>query len=136
MTVKERYDGIQTAFFNANRYACLFLSLLSIAEDVTGNPSDFIGMYKLCLKKHWIDKEFACLDQCAILKYLTGKTWKREVLTFLPLPVPDNMYTVEKWYNPRTKFTHFKRRFVDTITGSITVSEGKIKKYYCYTMED
>jgi hypothetical protein len=136
MTVKERYAGIQSVFYNANKYSCLFLCLLSIAEEASWQAVDLIGVYRHCIKKHWIDDDFTCLNQTAILEYITGKHWRREVRKSLPDPVPDEMYTVEKWYNPRTGFTHFKRRGFDTLYSSNTVKEGKLKEYYCYIMED
>ena len=68
--------------------------------------------------------------QCAYLRDLTGKNWRREVLKELPNPAPDAMYTVEKW--KRDERTHFRRRFMDTLTNSQTVALGKLVEYYCY----
>lgn len=136
MTTKQRYEGIQTAFLNANKYACLFLSLLSIAEEYSSTQLDFIEAYRRCRSKGLIDDDFYCKDQEAILYDLTGTRWKKQIMKKLPEIVPDLMYTVEKWYNPRTDFTHFKRRGFDTLIGSITVKEGSIKEYYTYTAEE
>lgn len=136
MVTKLRYQGIQTVFSNANKYACLFLCLCSIAEEVNNDPIDFIGAYWACLNRGFIDKDFYCANQEAILEYLTGRKWKKEIRADLPSPVPSNMYTVEKWYNRRTRLTHFKRRGFDTLEKSYTVREGKIDSYYCYIMED
>lgn len=134
--VKKRYEGIQTVMKNAGDYACLFLSLLSIAEEYTGLPVDFIVAYRKCIELGLIENDFFCNDQEKILETFTGKKWKRAVVKELPSPVPENMYTVEKWFNERTGFTHFKRRGWDTLEISVTVKEGYIKEYYCYSVED
>lgn len=135
MNVQERYNGIQTAMKNAGESACLFLSLLSIAEEYTGLPVDFIVAYRKCIDLGLIRDDFYCNDQQKILYELTGAKWKKTVLKKLPDSVPENMYTVEKWFNERTGFTHFKRRGWDTLKSSVTVKEGYIKEYYCYEVE-
>lgn len=135
MNTKERYNGIQTVFEKAGESACLFLSLISLAEDYTGLPVDFIVAYRKCIELGLIREDFYCNDQEKILYEFTGKKWKKTVLKKLPDPVPENMYTVEKWHNRRTGFTHFKRRGWDTLKSSVTTREGKISEYYCYTVE-
>lgn len=136
MNVKERYNGIQTVFGKAGESACLFLSLLSIAEEYTGLPVDFIVAYRKCIELGLIRDDFYCNDQEKILYELTGTKWKKTVLKELPVPVPENVYTVQKWFNERTDFTHFKRRGFDTLESSITTREGKIVEYYCYSVGD
>ena len=136
MNAKERYNGIQTVFEKAGESACLFLSLLSIAEENTGLPVDFIFAYRKCIELGLIEKDFFCNDQEKILYEFTGKKWKKTVVKKTPDPVPENMYTVEKWFNERTGFTHFKRRSFDTLESSVTVKEGSILEYYCYTVEE
>lgn len=135
MNAKERYNGIQTVMEKAGDYACLFLSLLSIAEEYTGLPVDFIVAYRKCIDLGLIEKDFFCNDQEKILYEFTGKKWKKTVVKELD-PLPENMFTVEKWHNPRTGFTHFRRRSFDTLESSVTVKEGYIKEYYCYSVED
>lgn len=136
MNVQERYNGIQTVMEKAGESACLFLSLLSIAEEYTGLPVDFIVAYRKCLELGLIEKDFFCNNQEKILYEFTGEKWNKTIVKELPDPVPENMFTIEKWYNPRTDFTHFKRRGWDTLESSVTVKEGYIKEYYCYTVED
>lgn len=132
MEVGRRYKSIQTVFNKAGAEGCLFLSLLSIAEQYLNTTIDFIDAYYKCLYAGWILEDFYCIDQEQILKLFTNKYWTKTVCTTLPDPVPDNMYTIEKWYNPRTGLTHFKRRAFDTLKSSITVKEGSIIEYYCY----
>ncbi len=135
-TKYSRYSGIQTVFKKAGDSGCLFLSLLSIAEEYTRLPIDFIMAYNKCLDFGLIDTDFYCKDQEKILNIFTGKVWKKTVVKELPNPVPLEMYTVAKWYNDRTDFTHFRRRGFDTLTNSVTVKEGKIIEYYCYTVQE
>ena len=135
MTTKDRYTGIQSVFATAHDEACLFLCILSIAEEYTGKEIDFIYAYRTALKNELIDKTFSCLDQEKLLAMLTSRKWHKTVVKTLPGTVPVNMYTVEKWYNDRTKFIHFKRRGFDTLYNSVTVKEGSILEYYCYTVE-
>lgn len=133
--VKNRYDGIQTVMKNAGESACLFLSLLSIAEECTGLPVDFIVAYRRCIELGLIEKDFFCNDQEKILYEFTGEKWNKTIVKELPSPVPKNMYTVEKWFNEKTGFTHFKRRGFDTLESSVTVKEGSIVEYYCYEVQ-
>ena len=133
MGSKQRYSGLQTLFGVAHDTSCLFLCMLSIAEEQTGHDIDFITAYNVCLKMGAIDEQFYCTNQELILKILTGKEWTKQIIHKLPDKIPDKMYTVEKWYNPRTNFTHFKRRAFDTLKASVTVKEGKLVEYYTYT---
>ena len=133
MGSKQRYSGLQTLFGAAYSTSCLFLCMLSIAEEQTGHDIDFITAYQSCLKAKAIDEQFYCVNQELILELLTGKKWTKKIMPKLPDKVPDKMYTVEKWYNPRTNFTHFKRRAFDTLKASVTVREGMLVEYYTYT---
>lgn len=85
------------------------------------------------MSKGWLRTDYTCEDSLAILESATGKKFLRKIVDKLPAVVKDNEFTVEKWYNPRTKYIHFKRRFVDTLKSSITVKEGSIKEYYIYS---
>lgn len=132
MTTKQRYEKIQSVLAIAGQSACLFLCILSIAEDYKGGDLDLIWSIFVAKREGCLQDDFYVSDQEKLLLLLTGRTWKRSVVTKLPDRIPDNMYTVEKWYNPRTGYTHFKRRGYDTLASSVTVKEGKLKEYYCY----
>lgn len=129
--VVRRYAGVQTFLTEG----CLFLSLCSIAEQVANMHVDILSAIQYAKAEGWIDKNNDMTEdsQCALLEFLTGKRWHREEFTTLPNPVPDEMYTVEKWRNDA--FTHFRRRFVDTLTKSVTVARGKLSGYYGYIYE-
>lgn len=131
--VIRRYAGVQTFLTEG----CLFLSLCSIAEQVANMHIDILSALQYAKSEGWIDQNNDMTEdsQCALLGFLTGKKWHREEFTTLPNPVPDEMYTVEKWLNPNNGFTHFRRRFVDTITKSVTVARGKLSGYYGYVYE-
>lgn len=129
--VVRRYAGVQTFLTEG----CLFLSLCSIAEQVANMHVDILSTIQYAKAEGWIDKnnDMTEASQCALLGFLTGKQWHREEFTELPNPVPDEMFTVEKWC--RDKVTHFRRRFVDTLTHSMTVAMGKLSGYYGYVYE-
>lgn len=128
-----RYKGVQTFLTEG----CLFLSLLSIAEESRSKPFDCLDIIEYSRKMGYIDEknEMSEDGQVSLLRDLTGKRWKRRIMKELPRSVPDEMFIVEKWLNPRTGFTHFRRRFVDTLTNSITVKEGALVAYYGYIYE-
>ena len=141
MTVKERYEGLQTLFSAAYESSCHFLTLCSIADEYRtdhGLPYiDLIWAIRTCRSRGLIDDEFCVKDDgCGILKLLTdGKKWSRKDVEVLG-KVGDNDYTEAEWFNPRTNFTHFRRRYVDTLRDSITVREGYIKKYRVYSVKE
>lgn len=132
-SIERRYKGVQTFLIEG----CLFLSLTSIAEQVANMHIDLLSALQYAKAEGWIDKNNNMTEdtQCYYLEYLTSKKWHREVKKELPRSVPEEMYTVEKWLSPHTGKTHFRRRFVDTITDSITVKEGVLVAYYCYSYE-
>lgn len=133
--VRDRYEGIQTVLRKCGESGCLFLSILSIAEEVAGVSFDLINTIHICLQKKWITNDFECLDSLAILNYLTGKTWIRREVTRLTRDVAYNEYTVANYFNPRTGIIHRRRRSYDTLKASVTVREGYIKSYYVYSWE-
>lgn len=131
--VRDRYEGIQTLLKNCGDSGCLFLSVLSIAEEVADVSFDLINTIHICLQKKWITDGFECLDSLAILNYLTGKIWSRREVTCLTGDVAYNEYTVANYFNPRTGIIHRRRRGYDTIKNSVTVREGSILTYYVYS---
>lgn len=131
--IKSRYSGVQTRLKNISDYGCLFLALCTIIEEVTGKEADIIGIIQLSRQKGWLSADYTVEDSIAILNEYTGKSFKREIFETLPDTIRDNEFTIEKWFNPRTGYTHFKRRFVDTLLSSVTVKEGRIKEYYIYS---
>lgn len=128
-----RYAGFQTYLKVVASDGCLLLSLLSIIEDVNKKVIDFQSFVQTVIKYKWFDaNDGTVLDSLSILNHYTHKKWGREIVSKLPSKIGKKEYTIEKWYNPRTKFTHFKRRYVDTLIDSVTVKEGSIIEYYIY----
>lgn len=132
MGAKERYSGLQTLLEDCGKYGCLFLCLLSIAEEMTGKRYDIITTIHLCMTKGWLSKDFFVNDNLSILEELTGVKWSRRTVSSLPT-IGERDYTVVKYYNEKTKYTHFKRRGYDTLVYSKTVAEGRIEGYYIYS---
>ena len=121
-----RYEDAQRVLWNM-KYACFFLSLLSIAEEVTGKKIDLLDAARHCQQKGWIDGEFTVLHDCRILSWLTGRKAAKEV--------KGSQYTVEKWLAKDGKSNHFRRRYFDVYNGSVTVRDGTRTCYYVYTIE-
>lgn len=135
-TTKERYTSMQTKLQNCGSDGCLFLSLLSIAEEMTGEEIDLFNSILDATKKGYISEDFTVNDSPSLLKMLTGVSWTRKIVTSLDgITIRDQDYTVCKWYNSRTGYYHFRRRGYDTLANSVTVAEGSIVEYYIYTHE-
>lgn len=132
MTVEERYKGIQDDMLQLHKGGCLFLCILSIAEQVRGSYVDLIECIRVFQAKGWLAKDFTCNDSLAMLHALTGYNWSRTKLKTLG-KVKDNEYTIAHYKNDRTGYEHFTRRSHDTLYNSVTVKEGKIIEYYIYS---
>lgn len=132
-TIKIRYEGIQSLLKNISSGGCLFLCLLTIIEEVTGEVADVFDIIQISMKSHWLTPEFEVKNSIAILETFTDKIWARREVPALPNVINDNEFTIERWFNPNTKLEHFKRRFVDTWFDSKTVREGFLKEYYIYS---
>lgn len=131
--IKSRYAGIQSKLEGMDKTGCLFLCICTIIEEVTGLPCDIIGILQESMAKGWLDKDFTVKNSPAILHEYTGKKFRRVEVSTLPSVIKDNEFSIEHWVNPNTGKEHFKRRFVDTLTSSVTVKEGYIKEYYIYS---
>lgn len=141
MTVKERYEHLQTLFLAAHESSCHFLVLCSIADEYRYNYGleyiDLLWAIRTCQSRGLVKSDFYVKDDgCKILSLLTeGKKWTRKDVEILPL-IRDNDYTEAEYFNPRTQFTHFRRRYFDTLRDSVTVKEGYIKQYRIYTVQE
>ena len=133
--IKSRYNGIQTKLKEIYNGGCLFLSLCTIIEEVNNTEADLIGIIQESWSKGWLKSDYTVTDSIALLNNFTMKKFKRDVVKELPKVINDNEFTIEKWYNDKTKYTHFKRRFTDTLINSNTVKNGKILEYYVYSYE-
>lgn len=133
MTVKNRYNEIQSILGKCYEYGCHFLSLLSIIEEVNNEPVDLIEAIKICQSKGFIDSEFFVKAGDELLEYFTGKKWTRKTVETLPKKIEDNWYTEAIYFNPRTNLYHYRRRGWDTLIDSKTVKEGYVIKYYIWS---
>lgn len=131
---QQRYEGIQTLLNKCGNEGCLFLCLLSIAEEVIENKIDLIDAIHLCLDKGWIDETFYVNDSLAILRHLTGKSWMRTTTPSL-LRIGAKDYSIVIYHNNKTGLTHYRRRPYDTLKTSVTVRDGSVQGYYIYSWE-
>ena len=125
-TIKKRYEGAQTFL----KDGCYFLSLMSIAEEVTGKPIDILEAIYYCVNRNYCRRDAWINNPCLILEAFTGKKWKLSKSPKLPAVVPDEMYTVEKW--ELNGGNHFRRRYMDTVIASNTVANGRFVEYYLF----
>jgi hypothetical protein len=132
MTVKNRYQDLQTMLKHCGYEGCHFLALCSIIEEVNQEPVDLIEAIKVCQSKGFIDYNFFVKAGDSLLEYFTGKKWSRRKVEVLPPVIKDNEYTEAIYYNPRTEYYHYRRRGFDTVIDSVTVKEGYIIGYYIW----
>ena len=130
--IKKRYDGIQSRMKKLGSDGCYFLCLCEIIEEVNGREVDLLKLVRECQDFGWIKDDYTVMNPTAILAYYTGHYYSMARVNIVPTVVHDNEFTIEKWYNPRTGYTHFKRRFVDTLKDSVTVKEGSVVEYYFF----
>ena len=125
--IKKKWEGVQSVW----KDGCYFFSLMTIADELD-IKYDLVHFTKFCLNQNLITADGTIRDAEELLYALTGRRFKRTIVKELPV-MKQNMYSIEKWYNERTGFTHFRRRFVDTLVDSVTVKEGKLIGYYIFT---
>jgi len=139
--VKTRYQGIQSIIGKMMwSDCCLFLCLLEIADEQDAEYN-LLDVIREAREKEWLAEDFTVRESTRILSLLTGKEYTRDVYQptefqkVLDAGMPDNWFSVEKWYSGKTGFTHFKRRFCDTVLNSQTVKYGKLVEYYVYKIK-
>lgn len=127
--MKSRYEYIQSFLKHIDTDGCYFLSLLSIAEEAIGSKIDLIDAIWACRGQDFINDGYYVKDALGLLTYLTGRPWYMNIYSTLPEIINDDEYTIAVYFNPRTGFKHFRRRYFDTLQESITVKEGFIQEY-------
>lgn len=132
MTVRDRYEGIQSILGRCYNGGCHFLSLCTIVEEENHIELDLINTIRISMSKGWFKSDFTGTDAIAFLEYFTGKCWSRTTVKRLPL-IKTNQYTEAIYYNPRTGCHHYRRRGFDVLEDSVTVREGYIEAYHVYT---
>lgn len=128
---RQRYRGIQTLLMDG----CYFLCLCSIAEDAGGKPVDIIDVANEALEQGLVSSDGYVSFPVEILEnLLPGTRWELDRQKAVPRLVADNEYTVLKYYNINTGYTHFRRRDVDTLVDSKTVKEGRLVNCYVFKL--
>lgn len=109
-------------------YGCYFLSIVHIAENITGRRIDAIAAYIDAFERKMIDNEATVLNPGAVISMLTGGkyTVRHEGSTYKTAP---NEYEVLVF---KAKFTHYVagdgtgRVSYDPLGNSNTVATGSI----------
>lgn len=134
MTVRDRYEGIQTVLGRCFDGGCHFLTLCTIVEEACTRKLDLIDAIRRSMSKGWFKSDFTGVDAIAFLEFYTGCHWTRETVKVLPV-LKQNQYSEAIYYNPRTKMHHYRRRGFDVLEDSVTVREGYIEAYHIYTCD-
>ena len=136
--IKERYGGLQSLALALHKEGCHFLTLCSIADEWRADHDkpyiDLLWTMRALRSKGLIDDTFYVHDDgCRVLSILTdGQKWTRKDVEKLG-HINDNDYTEAIYFNPRTQYRHFRRRYFDTLNHSVTVEEGYVESYRIYT---
>ena len=69
--IKERYDGVQTLLKKIDSDGCLFLSLCTIIEEVTGAPADIPGIVQVARKRGWLSNDYTVNYSLSLLNCFT-----------------------------------------------------------------
>ncbi len=131
--VHKVYSGLQTRL--GNKDACHFLVLCSIIHEYRKREVDVLGLASHAIVEGWLREDYYVKDALAILRYATRCNWSMRVTKEAPDYVGPLSFTELKWFNPRTGFTHFTRKYVDTLINSVTVAEGHVEEYRIYTRQ-
>lgn len=107
---------------------CYFFCLLHYV----GKENDALNIYKKVVDIGWMDEDCYIKDPCAILRYLTGKSYAVVKDTVLD---PNANIIIGLWHNPTTNFHHFvimdsnNKVVWDSLGYSTTVADGVIESY-------
>lgn len=107
---------------------CYFFCLLRCAR----KENDGISIYKEVVDRGWMGSDCYIKDPCAILNYLTNKTYSLKKDAVLD---PKVDIAIGRWRNPATKHSHFvvmdsdNNVTYDPLGDSITVANGYPESY-------
>ena len=133
--MKSRYEGIQNKLWNM-REGCFFLSLLSVAEEFNlehgRGKVDLVDAVNMAFDNNYVTSDYTVKKDCELLSKLTGRKVTKKVTSVCGV-LDDNEYSIVKYLNKEKTANHFRRRYFDVYTNSMTVKEGTIVSYYIYT---
>ena len=118
-------SGIQKTLENIGKYGCGFLC---VCHKMGIGDSEVLLYYNLCRKNNLIDEDCYVNNWGNLATYLDpdGRKYRCEKSN---LKDRKAAFSIEYWYNPRTKLHHFKLKDWDPLGESITVKEGMIESY-------
>jgi hypothetical protein len=129
--MESRFDNIQRYLARIDEYGCFFLSLCSVAEDYLKKKVDLVDAVRFAVEQGVITPDYTVKDDVKLLSHLTGKRVSKRTADRCGV-LKANEFSIEKWYNPRTGYNHFKRRYFDVYHDGVTVKEGYIMCFYIY----
>lgn len=99
----------QVSAHNIGDAGCYFLSILYLAEKITGRKIDIVAEYNAACDLKQIRADCFVLAPADILSCLTGERWTMEKTVASYIPTPDELEILRYEYTPRPMLTlgHF-----------------------------
>ena len=91
----------QIAFLRIGREGCYFLSILRLAEMITGEKAEALAAYHLCVSQGWMRPNCFVQNPDKILSYFTAQDWsvRHEPVSYFPTV---NEKEILRWENDKT----------------------------------
>ncbi len=118
-------QGIQSALEKIGKYGCGFLCLCRLFGV---SDSEMLTMYYLAIENNLMDEDCYVKDWGKLATFF-APDWEAYRCEKSNLKDNKAAFSIEYWYNPRTKLHHFKLKDWDPLKNSVTVKEGMIESY-------
>jgi hypothetical protein len=140
------FAGIQTFFQEAGQAACYALSIIKIAERITGQIIDPFaalvdGIEKRHIRYNWNNQDdgdnFFVADPAALLSALTGRPVTVRKKTNINRGPAPREYIVQCWERQAVgkTITHFRLPDWDSLKDSLTVKNGRVTSLRVFRVE-
>lgn len=120
-------DEVQKKLLAIGKDGCYFLCILK-ACDV--NSAKILSLYDYCVTMKWMDSDCFVKNPEAIVGFLLSK---KVICYKSDNEEKDALFNIARFYNDRTKFSHFclitDTGIWDPLGTSVTASEGRIADY-------
>lgn len=119
-------NNIQKVIERLGKSGCYFLSLLSVAEEVTKKHIDIVLSAEYCLSKKYVNADFYVNYPALVLEAVTKKKWtvRHERYPYVP---KENEFVITRYELQTTLKTlaHFERDTFEPILNDVVSTKGK-----------